>query len=128
MLNGRVAVPSNKGGGLNCLRSEHFGHCETFTLVDIENGQISNNVVIENNGHDHGGCMVPVSLLAQNDVNAVIVAGIGRRPLVGFSEVNIDVYIDRVNASVSKAVDELINDRLNKITLDDTCGGGGNCH
>lgn len=128
MKNGRVAVPSDKGGGLKCLRSEHFGHCDSYTLVDLENGQITNNTVIENIGHEHGDCLVPVNLLAQNQVDAIIVAGIGRRPLAGFNEVNIDVYIDRVNPYVNKSVKELANDRLSKMTLDETCGGGGNCH
>ncbi|NHZ85337.1 MAG: dinitrogenase iron-molybdenum cofactor biosynthesis protein, partial [Planctomycetia bacterium] len=55
-------------------------------------------------------------------------AGIGRRPLVGFGEVGIDVYVDKVNSNVNKVVEELINDKLDKISLDEACGGGGNCH
>jgi len=39
MKNGRIAVPSAGKGGLDGHRSEHFGHCDAFTLVDVENGE-----------------------------------------------------------------------------------------
>jgi len=41
MENGRIAIPSEGKGGLDGQRSEHFGHCDAFTLVDVENGEIS---------------------------------------------------------------------------------------
>ena len=34
----RIAVPSEGQGGLDGLRAGHFGHCDVFTLVDIEDG------------------------------------------------------------------------------------------
>ena len=36
MDNGRIAVPSMEVGGLGGQRSGHFGHCDTFTLVDVK--------------------------------------------------------------------------------------------
>jgi predicted Fe-Mo cluster-binding NifX family protein len=36
--------------------------------------------------------MVPVNLLAQHKVNALVVGGIGMRPLMGFRQVGINVY------------------------------------
>jgi predicted Fe-Mo cluster-binding NifX family protein len=128
MKNGRVAVPSNNGGGLNCLRSGHFGHCDAFTLIDLKDGQIMSDSVLKNIDHSHGGCMVPVNLLAQNNVNAVIVGGIGRRPLIGFMDHDIDVYIDQINDTVNESVFELINEKLSKMSVDQSCGGGGGCH
>lgn len=38
MENGRIAVPSVENGGLEGVRSGHFGHCDVFTLVDVEGG------------------------------------------------------------------------------------------
>ena len=127
MNNGRVAVPSDGNGGLNGIRSQHFGHCDVFTLIDIENGAIKGETIINNGGHEHGGCMVPVTLLANNNVNAIIVAGIGRRPLTGFNNVGIDVYVDTVNPIVITVVNKLINDNLVKMSLDEACGVTGNC-
>ncbi|MCK4904264.1 MAG: NifB/NifX family molybdenum-iron cluster-binding protein [Candidatus Marinimicrobia bacterium] len=129
MENGRIAVPSNGTGGLNSTRSGHFGHCDVFTLVDIENGYIKNESTVSNQEHAHGGCMVPVNLLAGQNVNAIVVGGIGKRPLEGFAQVGIDVYFDSVNPHVKTVVEQLIANKLEKISPDQACGGGGgDCH
>ena len=128
MENGRIAVPSNGTGGLNGTRSGHFGHCDVFTLIDVENGSIKNESAVSNQEHSQGGCLVPVNLLAGHGVNALIVGGIGRRPLEGFAQVGIDVYFDSINLDVKTVVEELLANKLEKISLDQACGGGGNCH
>ncbi len=128
MENGRIAVPSNGTGGLNSTRSGHFGHCDVFTLIDVENGNIKNESKVSNQEHEHGGCMVPVNLLANQNVDAIVVGGIGRRPLEGFAQVGIDVYFDSVNPHVKTVVEHLIADKLEKISPDQACDGGGDCH
>jgi len=126
--NGRIAVPSNGPGGLNSTRSGHFGHCDVFTLVDVENGSIKSESTVSNQEHSQGGCMVPVNLLAGHKVDALIVGGIGRRPLDGFAQVGIDVYFDSINPDVKTVVEKLIGDKLEKISTDQACGGGGDHH
>jgi len=74
-------------GGLDGKRAGHFGHCDTFTRVDVKGGVIEKISTITKQGHVQGGCMVPVNLLAENQVNALIVGGIGTRPLMGFRQV-----------------------------------------
>ena len=128
MNNIRIAVPSIGEGGLNGTRSKHFGHCDVFTLIDVKNGIVKKETVLNNEGHGHGGCMVPVNLLANNNVNAVVVSGIGRRPLTGFNNVGIDVYIDTINKNVNTVINKFLNDKLDKMSLDEACRGGGNCH
>ena len=61
--------------------------------------------MLENLPHTDGGCLGPVKLLASNGVTALIVAGIGGRPLAGFKEAGIDVYFDKQLPTVSQAVD-----------------------
>jgi len=128
MNNGRIAVPSDGNGGLSGIRSQHFGHCDVFTLIDVENGTVKGESILNNEGHEHGGCMVPVNLLASNKVNAIIVSGIGRRPLEGFQNAGIDVYIDTYDPQISPVVEKLINNELQKMDIDEACDGGGNCH
>ena len=128
MENGRIAIPSNGTGGLNSTRSGHFGHCDVFTLIDVENSNVKNESTVSNQEHGHGGCMVPVNLLAGQNVNAIVVGGIGKRPLEGFAQVGIDVYFDSVNPDVKTVVENLIADKLEKISPDQACGGGGDCH
>ena len=31
----RIAIPTNNPGGLEASRSDHFGHCEVFTIVSL---------------------------------------------------------------------------------------------
>ncbi|MCD4786705.1 MAG: NifB/NifX family molybdenum-iron cluster-binding protein [Desulfobacterales bacterium] len=125
MENGRIAVPSNGQGGLDGTRAGHFGHCEVFTFVDVENGEIKNVSTLQNQEHAQGGCMVPVNLLAEHKVNTLVVGGIGMRPLMGFKQVGIDVYYDAERADIRPVVEDLIADKLQIIANDQVCGGGG---
>ncbi|HSL60688.1 MAG TPA: NifB/NifX family molybdenum-iron cluster-binding protein [Desulfotignum sp.] len=125
MKNGRIAIPSNGEGGLNGKRSGHFGHCDVFTFVDVADGKITGISILANQEHVQGGCMVPVNLLAEHRVNALIVGGIGMRPLMGFRQVGIDVYHDDQRPDIEPVVMDLIAGNLPEITNDQVCGGGG---
>ncbi len=121
----RIAVPSDGQGGLDGFRAGHFGHCDVFTLVDVEDGAIKEVSVLANKEHVQGGCMVPVQLLAENKVQRLIVGGIGMRPLMGFKEVGIDVYYDGERRDIRPVVEDMIADKLPRIAEDQVCGGGG---
>ncbi len=125
MKDGRIAIPSNGQGGLDGTRSGHFGHCDVFTLVDVENAKIKEISILQNQEHVQGGCMVPVNLLSENRVNALIVGGIGMRPLMGFKQVGIHVYHDDQRAEIGPVVADLIAGNLSEIRNDQVCGGGG---
>ena len=125
MENGRIAIPSMDKGGLDGQRSGHFGHCDVFTLVDVEEGKIKDITTVSNQSHVQGGCMVPVNLLAENNVNALIVGGIGMRPLMGFKQAGIDVYHDAERPGIRPVVEDLIAGKLPMISDDQVCGGGG---
>ena len=128
MKNGRIAVPSNGNGGLDAPRSGHFGHCDVFTFIVIENGEIKNVSASQTQEQVLGGCMVPVNLLASHNVNALVVGGIGMRPLMGFKQAGIDVYHDSQRPEIKPVVEDLIAGKLPEITDDQVCGGGGGSH
>jgi predicted Fe-Mo cluster-binding NifX family protein len=69
--------------------------------------------------------MVPVNLLADNQVNALIVGGIGMRPLMGFRQAGIEVYHDDQRAQIRPVVEDLIAGKLPTIADNQVCGGGG---
>ena len=125
MEKGRIAIPSVGAGGLDGERSGHFGHCDVFTMVDVENGQIKKVSTVANQEHVQGGCMVPVNLLASHKATALIVGGIGMRPLMGFKQVGIDVYHDATRMEIRPVVEDLIEGKLPVIRDDQVCGGGG---
>ncbi len=87
----RIAIPSDAPGGLTAPRSGHFGRCECFTIVDIVDGKVAQVEVLDNAPHVEGGCMAPVMTLARQRVDAIVVDGIGGRPLAGFNQAGIAV-------------------------------------
>ncbi len=121
----RIAVPSEGEGGMDGKRAGHFGHCDVFTLVDVEDGEIKEVSVLANKEHVQGGCMVPVQLLADHKVQQLVVGGIGMRPLMGFKQVGIDVFYDGERRDIRPVVEDLIAGKLQMIAEDQVCGGGG---
>jgi predicted Fe-Mo cluster-binding NifX family protein len=118
----RIAVPSELPGGLQADRAGHFGRSACFTLVDITpGGEVGSIEVLENAPHTEGGCMAPVLVLAENNVDAIVVQGIGGRPLMGFNEVGIAV-LQGVGAQVSESIDALLDGGLPQFTAEHACG------
>ncbi len=118
----RIAIPSEFPGGLESNRSRHFGRCDLFTVIDVGEGEIKKVDVIENPPHIEQGCLRPVNFLASHQVEAILVGGIGGRPLAGFNSVGIEVYFGAGN-TVKEAIEAYLKGELTKVTLEDTCGG-----
>ena len=119
----RLAVPSDGEGGIDDVRAGHFGHGDVFTCFDIEDGKIGNITIVANKEHVQGGCMVPVQLLAQKGVNAIVVGGIGMRPLMGFKQMGIDVFHDGERREIRPVVEDFAAGKLMQIKNDQVCGG-----
>ena len=103
----------------------NFCHFDVFTFIDVDDGQIQSVHILPNQEHVQGGCMVPVNLLAQAGVNALVVGGIGMRPLMGFRQVGIEVYHDGERPEIRPVVEDFLAGRLPRISDDQVCGGGG---
>ncbi len=123
----RIALPSIHPGGLEAALSEHFGHCDVFTIVDLEDDQLSVSTVA-NGGHVQGGCMAPVMLLKQAGVEALIAGGMGMRPLAGFQQVGIEVFYNEGAATVADAIALLRAGQARRFGPAQVCGGGGHHH
>jgi predicted Fe-Mo cluster-binding NifX family protein len=127
----RIAIPTNNPGGLSAERSDHFGHCDNFTLVELgeENNVIGAVSTIVNGDHKAGGCMVPVKVLQEAGADAIIVGGMGARPMQGFAEAGIKVYFADRNSvkTVQEAIDKFSANQLPVMHQDQVCKGSGNC-
>ncbi len=123
-----IAIPSENPGGLDAVISEHFGHCGVFTLVTVTDGTVGEVTTLENVAHEHGGCMGPVMLLKNNDVEVLLAGGMGQRPLAGFQEVGIAVHYNEDAQSVRDVVELYLKDGCRAFGEAQTCGGGeGGC-
>lgn len=116
----RVAVPSEAPGGLTARRSGHFGRCDCFTVVEIADGNVAAVEIVQNFAHEEGGCMRPVLMLAESTVDAIVVDGIGGRPLMGFNQVGIAVHAG-AGADVQTAIAAYIEGALPEVGLEGAC-------
>jgi predicted Fe-Mo cluster-binding NifX family protein len=123
-MNAVVAIPSVNPGGLDSPLGAHFGHCELYTLVEVEEDRIKASRIIPNVPHQQGGCMAPVQHLAQNGVKILIAGGMGLRPLMGFNQVGIEVFYGGEARTAGEAVNALLEGRLARFSQEHTCGGG----
>lgn len=122
-----IAIPSDNPGGLDARVSGHFGRCDLYTIVEIDQDGVKSVAIMSNPPHEEGGCLAPVRLLAGRGVNALLAGGMGRRPLMAFAQVGIKVYFAGDQPTVGQSVTALIDGHLPAFSLDSACGGSGNC-
>lgn len=116
----KLAVPTMGAAGLDGQRSGHFGHCDCFTVVDIVDGEVQGASSLCNN-HDEGGCLAPVALLAEAGVDAIVAAGMGMRPLMGFQQAGITVYFENQTPNVGDAARLVAAGNVPVMSADTAC-------
>ncbi|MHA1540001.1 MAG: NifB/NifX family molybdenum-iron cluster-binding protein [Alphaproteobacteria bacterium] len=119
-----IAIPSDGDGGLAASISGHFGHCPLYTLVTVSNEKIKNVEILPNIPHAEGGCLAPVQLLRNNNVDTLIASGMGMRPFMHFKEMQIDVYHVEEKRSVEDLIKAFIAGSLKRFDETYTCQGG----
>ena len=117
-----IAIPSINEQGLNSKISLHFGHCETYTIVSIEDNKIKKVKTIVNSPFaEKRTCMTPVQYLLDNGVQILITNSVGQRPFVYLNQAGIEVLY-----SEEKFVHEILKDFLKgtvkKLETQDLCG------
>ncbi len=100
----KVAIPLE--GGRLC---SHFGHCEQFAIVDVENNSIIDEKLITPPPHEPG--LLP-GWLAELGVTDVISGGMGQRAINLFIDNKINVNVGAPQKSPKELVNEWINNSL----------------
>ncbi len=88
--------------------SQHFGRCPSFTIVNIENGKITSNEIVDNPGHEPG--FIP-QFLHERGVEAIITGGIGMRAAGFFDELGIKPIMG-ISGKIDEIVEQLIKGTL----------------
>lgn len=79
----KFAIPM-AGGKLTA----HFGHCQEFALLEVENNEIKNKELLIPPPHEPG---VLPKWLSERGANVIIAGGMGQRAAGLFSQYGIDV-------------------------------------
>ncbi len=121
-MNMIVGFPCDGPGGLDAPLSDHFGHCEAFTLVAVEDGRIASARVLPNPSDGHGHCHDLVNGLAQRGVRVLVANGMGRGPLRASESAGIQVLHGGGAALVRDAAQALVEGRLRPFSPAFVCG------
>ena len=116
-----IAIPSALPGGLDAGMGMHFGHCEIYTIAEVEDGKVTSVRTLPPIPHQQGGCLAPVNYLAGEGVNVLLSGGMGMRPLMGFNQVGITVYFDNEHAVVGDAARLVATGRAPVMGADQAC-------
>lgn len=120
----KIAIPSAQPGGLEAGLGMHFGHCDLYTLIDVDDSNAVTAVTtIPCISHAQGGCLAPVMYLAEHGVTHLLAGGMGMRPLMGFLQNNIQVFWAGGLPTVGGAVNAFLAGQLPPFTPANTCRG-----
>jgi len=114
----RIAIPTNRQGGLEDVVSDVFGRANTFTIVDVEKGTIKGVKVLENPAvsYKHGAGPIVVKMLIDAGVSMVIAAEFGPGASELLKNHKITMMLVDANSTVTKVITESIS-KLNNQNL-----------
>ncbi len=109
----KIAIPLAQG-----QLCQHFGHCEQFALVDVDDAkkEITNEEQVTPPPHEPG--LLP-RWLAERGVTCVIAGGMGGRAQGLFQDNGIQVVTGAAAAEPKTIVTEFLNDSL--VTGQNSC-------
>lgn len=117
----KIAIPSMSDSGLESDVCVHYGSCEYFTIVDVDNKDIAGFKSISNMSPEgEHNCAAPSIILKSHNVDAVLVSGIGGRPLMSLAEKKIKVFAGAAG-KVSNAVEDYNKGLLQELSTNGTC-------
>ena len=116
-----IGLPTLDANGLQAQCSTHFGGSPYFTFVTLDDGKATQAKSLENPGPGQAGCMGPVLFMQSNNATKVIALGIGGRPMMGFTQVGIDVF-HGIEGTVEDNIQAYLEGKLSK-TDQATCLG-----
>ncbi len=99
----RIAVASD-----NNMVSGHFGHCEGFTIFEVEDNKIDDKKFLESPGHKPG--FLP-RFLAEQKIDVIIAGGMGAKAQSLFNENGIEVVVG-ASENTEDVVKSFLNGRL----------------
>jgi predicted Fe-Mo cluster-binding NifX family protein len=118
----KVCFPVSVAGGMKSEVYGHFGSAQAFVIVETENNKVT---TINNNDqhHAHGACN-PLKKFNNQQVDALVVGGIGMGALNILNQSGIKVFQAQA-PTVHENISLLKAGNLPEFTLQNTCAGHG---
>ena len=107
----RIVVPTKTCAGLEDVVSEVFGKAKTFTIVDVEDGEVKDVQVIDNPAasYKYGSGPVAVKALADLEVNLVMATEFGPGASSLLEHHNIQKASIKPNTKVAESVKQTLS-------------------
>lgn len=118
----KIIFPTNDSNGLESSRSSHFGKANFYTLVNVEGDKIGKVKSIKNQKDEGHSCGGAAQAILSQDVDVLVVGGIGPRPAKIFAQEGLDLYMDKGSKTVKESLELFLADKLNLLSGDDACG------
>ena len=118
MARTKIAIPCTGEASLQARVSSHFGRCDSYVIVTVEEGKIKATESILNGGHSD--CASPVRALAEKGVSLMLVEGMGMRPYLAFKELGIEVRCG-ITGTIAEAVESYLKGETFAMTQDGLC-------
>lgn len=118
----KIAIPSETGDGLAATRSGHFGHAAYMTVVEYDdNMNIASVESVKNVDHDEFGCGGVIEYVLGLGVDGILAAGMGRPPLMRFTESGVTVYAETSTPNVGDAARLFAEGRVQRMSPEAAC-------
>lgn len=121
----RVCIPVEENRGESSIAYNHFGSAPFFLIYNLENHEMK----VINNGdlnHAHGMCQ-PLKALGGEQIDVILVGGIGGGALVKLNNQGIKVY-EVSNGTVLQNIELLKSAKLREFLLSNSCNQHGCSH
>lgn len=118
----KLAIPSETDEGLASTRSGHFGHAPYFTIVNYNNDM---NIIsvesVKNVDHDEFGCSGVIQHVLGLGVDGILTVGMGRPPLMRFTENGVTVYSETQTPNVGDVAKLFARGNVSRMSPDVAC-------
>ena len=107
----RIAISTKGQSGLDDVLSDVFGRANTYTIVDVEKGEIKNVETLENPAvsYKHGAGPIVVKMLIDAGVNMVLAPELGPGASALLEQHDIPTIIAKPGTDVEKSVREALS-------------------
>jgi predicted Fe-Mo cluster-binding NifX family protein len=120
-----ICIPVNEDEGIQSQVCAHFGSAPAFMLVDIDTGAYR-SIANASEHHVHGRC-APLQSLRGEQIDGMVVSGIGMGALNKLNAANIKVYVSDFS-TVAETVDAFKAGTLKAMQPGMACAHHGQGH